>query len=181
MHVFKNPRCLPLASKKFKKYYISIWKATVEGHTLALTGHLAVRGASVFQDFRGRKRHQEIWAGETARGGVGRVQKHISHFARTPFSAKKSLESMSFLVLPQHEQFYPEGLSVFAPLGTWESGLDKVSTEIQGLFSITHCNCQGLSKHWIFTLTFKNFQINWQLQRITIMHISSYLPPTLFL
>ena len=22
---------------------------------------------------------------------------------------------MSFLVLPQHEQFYPEGLSVFAP------------------------------------------------------------------
>ena len=45
-------------------------------------------------------------------------QKHISHFPRTPFSAKKSLESMSFLVLPQHEQFYPEGLSVFAPLGT---------------------------------------------------------------
>ena len=38
-------------------------------------------------------------------------QGHISHFSRTPFSAKKSLESMSFLVLPQHEQFYPEGLS----------------------------------------------------------------------
>ena len=149
-------RLLPV---KIPKYYISIWKATVEGHTLALTGHLAVRGASVFQDFRGRKRHQEIWAGETARGGVGRVrtlfklktqrlfkdfEKHISHFPRTPFSAKKSLESMSLLVLPQHEQFYPEGLSVFAPLGTWESGFDKVSTEIQGLFSITHCNCQGL-------------------------------------
>ena len=30
-------------------------------------------------------------------------------FSRTLFSAKKSL------VLPQHEQFYPEGLSVFAP------------------------------------------------------------------
>ena len=42
-------------------------------------------------------------------------QGHISHFSTTPFSAKKSLESTSFLVLPQHEQFYPEGLSVFAP------------------------------------------------------------------
>ena len=50
-------------------------------------------------------------------------QGHISHFSRTPFSAKKSLESMSFSVLPEHEQFYPEGLSVFA-------GWDKVSTEI---------------------------------------------------
>ena len=50
-------------------------------------------------------------------------QGHISHFSRTPFSAKKSLESMSSSVLPEHEQFYPEGLSVFA-------GLDKVSTEI---------------------------------------------------
>ena len=42
-------------------------------------------------------------------------QGHVSHFPRTPFSAKKSLESMSFLVLSQHEQFYPEGLSMFAP------------------------------------------------------------------
>ena len=40
--------------------------------------------------------------------------------------------SMSFLVLPQHEKFYPEGLSVFAHVCTW-SGLDKVSTKIQGL------------------------------------------------
>ena len=38
-------------------------------------------------------------------------QGQISHFSRTPFSAKKRFESMSFLVLPQHEQFYPEGLS----------------------------------------------------------------------
>ena len=30
-------------------------------------------------------------------------QGHISHFSRTPFSAKKALESMCFLVLPQHE------------------------------------------------------------------------------
>ena len=52
--------------------------------------------------------------------------------------AKKSLESMSCLVLPQHEQFYPDGLSVFA-------GLDKVSTAIQGLSS-SYCNFQGLSR-----------------------------------
>ena len=40
---------------------------------------------------------------------------HISHFSRIPFKAKKSLEYVSFLVLPQHEQFYPQGLSVLAP------------------------------------------------------------------
>ena len=42
---------------------------------------------------------------------------------------------MSFLVFPQHEQFYPEGLSV---LGTW----DKVSNEIHGLHASTVCNFQ---------------------------------------
>ena len=42
-------------------------------------------------------------------------QEHISHFSRTPFSAKKSVQSMSFSVLPKHKQLYPEGLSVFAP------------------------------------------------------------------
>ena len=42
-------------------------------------------------------------------------QGHISHFSRTLFSEKESLESMSFLVLLQHDQFYPKGLSVFAP------------------------------------------------------------------
>ena len=45
---------------------------------------------------------------------------------------------MSFSVLPQHEQFYPKSLSVF-------EGLDKVSTEIQGLSS-TDANFQGLSR-----------------------------------
>ena len=45
---------------------------------------------------------------------------------------------MSRLVLPQPEQFYPDVLSVFV-------GLDKVSTEIQGLSS-TYCNFQGLSR-----------------------------------
>ena len=42
-----------------------------------------------------------------------------------------------FFVVRQHEKFYPEGLSVFAPLGTWESGLAKVCTD---------CNFQGLSR-----------------------------------
>ena len=42
-------------------------------------------------------------------------QGHISHFSRIPFNAKKSLEYVSLLVLPQHEPFYPEGLSVLAP------------------------------------------------------------------
>ena len=42
-------------------------------------------------------------------------------------------------------------------LGTWESGLDKVSTEIQGLSS-TDCNFQGLSRPWIFILKFKDYQ-----------------------
>ena len=42
-------------------------------------------------------------------------QGHISLFSTTLFSEKESLESMSFLVLLQHDQFYPEGLSVFAP------------------------------------------------------------------
>ena len=62
-------------------------------------------------------------------------QGHISHFSRTPFNAKKSLEYMSFLGLPQHEQFYPEGLSEFAPC----------NTEIQGFFS-TDYNFQGFSR-----------------------------------
>ena len=39
-------------------------------------------------------------------------------------------------------------------LGTWESGLDKVSTEIQGLSS-TDYNFQGLSRPWSFYFKFQ--------------------------
>ena len=39
-------------------------------------------------------------------------------------------------------------------LGTWESGLDKVSTEIQGLSS-TDYNFQGLSRPWTFYFKFQ--------------------------
>ena len=73
-------------------------------------------------------------------------QGHISHFSTTPFSAKKSLESTSFLVLPQHEQFYPEGLSVFAPFSLEFYIHYKVSIEIQ-----------GLSRPGIIILKFKDF------------------------
>ena len=51
--------------------------------------------------------------GQKLQGFFKDFQGHISHFSKTPFSAEKSLESMSFLVLPQHEQFYPEGLSYY--------------------------------------------------------------------
>ena len=58
-------------------------------------------------------------------------------------------------VLPQYEQFYPEGLFVFAPfpLG-W---INKVGTKIQGLFR-THCNFQRISRPWFFCRKFKDFQ-----------------------
>ena len=48
---------------------------------------------------------------------------------------------IEILVLPQHQQFYPEGLSVFAPLAfSLEFYLnDKVSINIQGVCS-TDCN-----------------------------------------
>ena len=42
---------------------------------------------------------------------------------------------MPFLLLQQHEQYYPEGLSEFAEL-------DKVNNKIQGLSS-NNCNFHG--------------------------------------
>ena len=69
-----------------------------------------------------------------------------------------------FLVVRQHEKFYPEGLSVFAPLGTWESGLDKVSTEIRGLSSTGACKaepCPTPGAHQLLpTLMFVLFTIS---------------------
>ena len=66
------------------------------------------------------------------------LNKNFKDILRTPISAKKSLKCTSFLVVPQQEQFYPEGLSVFA-------GLDKVSIKSPGLSS-TDCKFQGLSR-----------------------------------
>ena len=81
-------------------------------------------------------------------------QGHISHFSRNPFSAKKSLESYPFLVLPQTWAVLSWRSFI---LGTWKSGLDKVGKEIQGISS-TNCNLQGHSMPWIFILNFKHFQ-----------------------
>ena len=74
-------------------------------------------------------------------------------FSRTSFSAKKSLESMTFLVLPQHAILSWRPFCVCS----FSFGLDKVSTKIQGLAS-TDCNFQGLSRPWISILKFKDFQ-----------------------
>ena len=63
-------------------------------------------------------------------------QGHISHYFQGLNSVQKNnLESMPFLLLQQQEQYYPEGLSVFAEL-------DKVTTKIQGLSS-NNCNFHG--------------------------------------
>ena len=40
----------------------------------------------------------------------------VQSYFQGPHSVRK--RAMPFLVLPQHEQLYREGLSVFAPLGT---------------------------------------------------------------
>ena len=53
---------------------------------------------------------------------------------------------MFFLVLPKHENHFV----------TWESGLDKVSSEIQGVSS-TDYNFKELSRPWIFILKFNVF------------------------
>ena len=61
-----------------------------------------------------------------------------------------------FQVFPQHEQFYLEGLSVFAPFSLEFYIHYKVSIEIQELSS-SDCNDQGLSRPQIFILKFKDF------------------------
>ena len=80
---------------------------------------------------------------QTKKGLFTDFQGDISHFLRSPFSAKKSLESIPFLVLPQHEQFHPEALSVFAPFSLEFYLNNKVRIKIQGL-STADCNFQDL-------------------------------------
>ena len=55
----------------------------------------------------------------------GLSRTHFPFFKDSIPCEKKPNESMSFLVLPQHEQFYPEVVSLFV-----FAELDKVSTEI---------------------------------------------------
>ena len=85
-----------------------------------------------------------LWTEHENTGFVPSFEQKIQGLSRTPFNAKKALGTFLFQLF-HNEQFYPDGVSVFGPFGTWESGLDKASTEIQGLSS-TDCNFQGLSK-----------------------------------
>ena len=84
-------------------------------------------------------------------------QGHISNFSRTSFSAKKSLESMSFLALPHQEEFYPEGLSVFTPFPLLFPLNYKVSIEISRTFQ-RRLHFQGLSMPRIFISNLKTFK-----------------------
>ena len=75
-------------------------------------------------------------------------QGHISHFSRTPFSAKKEPSVYIFCSWTTWaiSSWRPFNLCLLLlSLATRESGLDKGSTEIQGLSS-TDCNFQGLSR-----------------------------------
>ena len=64
-------------------------------------------------------------------------------------------------------------------LGTWESGLDKVSTEIQGLSS-TDCNFQGLSRPWTYHFKFqglsRTFKVRANPVTTTVCCIQKYNP-----
>ena len=96
-------------------------------------------------------RAQTLFCTKKIQGLFKGFQGLISHFSRTPFSAKKNL------ALPQHEQFYPKGLSAFAPFSLEFYLNYRVSIEILGLSS-TNCNFQGLSRPWIYILKFKDFK-----------------------
>ena len=75
-------------------------------------------------------------------------QGHTSHVSNNTFNATKSLESVSFLVLPQHEQFSTEDLSVFAPIP-----LDwiKLATKFKDFPALTAVfkDFQGVCEPWI--------------------------------
>ena len=80
-------------------------------------------------------------------------QGHTSHYSRTPFNAKKSLESMSFLVLPQHQQFQPEG-HLCLLLFLWV-----------GLSS--HWNSRTFQHQLQFSKTFKALNFYFQIQGLS--------------
>ena len=78
-------------------------------------------------------------------------QGHISHFSRTPIQCKK--EPWVYVFFSSTTPWAILSWRSFI-LGTWEFGLDKVSTKIQGLSS-TDCNFQGLSRPWTFYFKFQ--------------------------
>ena len=83
-------------------------------------------------------------------------QGHISHFSRTP-QYKREPWVCLFCFFHNMSNFILKVFLCLLPLDTCESGLDKVSAEVQGLSS-TDCNFQGLSRPLIFILKLKDFQ-----------------------
>ena len=86
-----------------------------------------------------------------------KISGHISRFSRTPFGAKKSLDSVFFGSLTTWTILSWRSFCVcsfYSTLGTWESGMDEVSPEIQGLSS-TECNVQDLEFLFLNSRAFK--------------------------
>ena len=98
-------------------------------------------------------------------------QGHISQSSRTPFSAKKSLE---FLVLPQHEQFYSESISVVAPFPlVWITlaGLFGTDLFFKLLFILKFKDFQGACEPWMtmmmpITITITNNDDDYVFKRL---------------
>ena len=75
-------------------------------------------------------------------------QGHFPIFKGLHSVQKRALSLCVFIkVLPQHEQSWRSWCLLL--VGIWESGFDKVSTEIRGN-SITDSNFQRLWRPWIF-------------------------------
>ena len=84
-------------------------------------------------------------------------QGHISHFFKDSVQCKKEPYVCLFWFFHNMSKFILKVFLCLLLLGTWESRLDKVSTEIQGL-SNTDCNFKRLWRPWIFIFKFKHFQ-----------------------
>ena len=78
-------------------------------------------------------------------------------FPKDTVQCKKEPWVCLFLFFHNMSNFILKVILCLLLLGTWESRLDKVSTEIQGLSS-TDCNFKGLWRPWIFIFKFKHFQ-----------------------
>ena len=77
-------------------------------------------------------------------------QRHILHFIfQGPHLVQKKpwnyVFFRVFLILSQHEQFYPGGLSVFVPFKDVRIWVGKLLSKLKGLSS-TNCNFQALSR-----------------------------------
>ena len=74
-------------------------------------------------------------------------------FFKDSIPCKKEPQVCLFSFFQNMSNFILKVFPCLLLLVTWESGLDKVSTEFQGVSS-TDCNFQELSRPWIFVLKF---------------------------